>query len=47
VQNSRHATDEQFHLAYPQARRFFALKRKYDPEALFQNRFYLKYGHAE
>lgn len=39
-----HATVEQFHRAYPQAKRFFELKRKYDPQELFQNRFYLKYG---
>jgi FAD/FMN-containing dehydrogenase len=38
-----HATPEQFRLAYPQAERFFALKRQYDPEELFQNEFYLKY----
>lgn len=39
-----HATIDQFHRAYPQAREFFDLKRKYDPEALFQNEFSLKYG---
>ena len=39
-----HATHKQFHRAYPQASDFFALKRKYDPEQLFQNQFYLKYG---
>jgi FAD/FMN-containing dehydrogenase len=39
-----HATAEQFEAAYPQARKFFELKRKYDPEELFQNKFYLKYG---
>lgn len=39
-----HATPEQFHQAYPQAKRFFELKRKYDPAELFQNEFYLKYG---
>jgi FAD/FMN-containing dehydrogenase len=38
-----HATAEQFHRAYPRARRFFELKRKYDPDGLFQNRFSLKY----
>jgi FAD/FMN-containing dehydrogenase len=39
-----HATPEQFSQAYPQAKEFFALKRKYDPDELFQNEFYLKYG---
>jgi FAD/FMN-containing dehydrogenase len=39
-----HATPEQFNEAYPQAKKFFELKRKYDPEELFQNEFYLKYG---
>jgi FAD/FMN-containing dehydrogenase len=39
-----HATPEQFNRAYPQAQQFFQLKRKYDPNELFQNQFYLKYG---
>jgi FAD/FMN-containing dehydrogenase len=39
-----HATPEQFNEAYPQAKKFFELKRKYDPDELFQNKFYLKYG---
>ena len=39
-----HATREQFDQAYPQAKKFFALKCKYDPDELFQNEFYLKYG---
>lgn len=39
-----HATLEQFNAAYPQAKKFFELKRKYDPGELFQNEFYLKYG---
>lgn len=39
-----HATLEQFDRAYPQAREFFRLKRKYDPEELFQNRFHATYG---
>ncbi|HEX4146895.1 MAG TPA: FAD-binding oxidoreductase [Pirellulales bacterium] len=38
-----HATTEQFRRAYPAADRFFALKRQYDPDELFQNEFYLKY----
>jgi FAD/FMN-containing dehydrogenase len=40
-----HATTEQFAEAYPQAKEFFVLKRKYDPDELFQNEFYIKYGH--
>ncbi len=40
-----HATKEQFHRAYPQAKQFFAVKRQYDPDELFTNAFYLKYGH--
>ncbi|HVU08511.1 MAG TPA: FAD-binding oxidoreductase [Verrucomicrobiae bacterium] len=39
-----HATPEQFNEAYSQAKRFFELKRKYDPNELFQNEFYLKYS---
>ena len=39
-----HATPQQFHKAYPQAKEFFALKRTYDPQELFQNQFYRKYG---
>lgn len=39
-----HATPEQFRQAYPNSARFFALKKKYDPAALFQNRFYQRYG---
>jgi FAD/FMN-containing dehydrogenase len=39
-----HATTKQFNEAYPQAEKLFELKRKYDPEELFQNEFYLKYG---
>lgn len=39
-----HATLAQFHQAYPQASRFFALKRRYDPGELFQNQFYRHYG---
>lgn len=39
-----HASVEQFHRAYPQAGEFFHLKRKYDPQELFQNQFYVKYA---
>ena len=41
-----HATPEQFLKSYPQAREFFALKRRYDPAGIFQNTFYLNYGAA-
>ena len=39
-----HATGTQFRRAYPQAEKFFALKRKYDPLEIFQNQFYSKYS---
>jgi FAD/FMN-containing dehydrogenase len=39
-----HATRAQFERAYPQAERFFALKRKYDPTETLQNAFYQTYG---
>jgi FAD/FMN-containing dehydrogenase len=39
-----HATTTQFRRAYPQANEFFRLKRRYDPQELLQNQFYLKYG---
>jgi len=39
-----HATPAQFRRAYPQADEFFNLKRQYDPQELFQNQFYRKYG---
>ena len=42
-----HATPAQFQRAYPQADRFFQLKRHYDPKEIFQNYFYLKYGKEE
>jgi FAD/FMN-containing dehydrogenase len=38
-----HATREQFYRAYPRAQDFFKLKRKYDPEEIFQNQFYKAY----
>ncbi len=38
------ATPEQFNRAYPRAAEFFALKRHYDPQELFQNAFYRAYG---
>jgi FAD/FMN-containing dehydrogenase len=39
-----HATTAQLREAYPQATAFFAHKRRYDPQELFQNQFYRKYG---
>lgn len=39
-----HATAAQFNLAYPKAVEFFERKRFYDPDEIFQNKFYLKYG---
>jgi FAD/FMN-containing dehydrogenase len=39
-----HATKEQFDRAYPRAKAFFDKKRVYDPDELFQNQFYNKYG---
>ena len=41
-----HATLDQFEQAYPMAQEFFTLKRKYDPDELFQNRFYQTYYKA-
>lgn len=42
-----HATKEQFRRAYPMADQFFAAKRRYDPDELFVNRFYLQYGQPD
>lgn len=39
-----HATPKQLHAAYPQAREFFRKKRQWDPDELFQNQFYKRYG---
>jgi FAD/FMN-containing dehydrogenase len=39
-----HATKAQLLAAYPQAARFFKSKRQYDPDEVFQNQFYIKYG---
>ena len=39
-----HATPAQFGRDYPEAGKFFALKRHYDPAELFQNEFYRNYG---
>jgi len=35
-----HYTPEQFRRAYPMAPEFLELKRRVDPEELFQSRFY-------
>ena len=37
-------TAEQLHRAYPNARRAFERKRFYDPDEIFTNHFYVKYG---
>ncbi len=37
---------EQLRMAYPESRDFFMLKRKYDPNELFTNYFYQKYGRS-
>jgi FAD/FMN-containing dehydrogenase len=39
-----HATRDQLRAAYPRIDRFFELKRRYDPQDLFQNEFYVKYA---
>jgi FAD/FMN-containing dehydrogenase len=39
-----YARTDQFHRAYPQARRFFALKRQYDPDGVLSNELYRRYG---
>ncbi|OQP64156.1 hypothetical protein A3860_22385 [Niastella vici] len=38
-----HATKEQLYKAYPQAREFFLLKKKYDSAEVFSNKFYETY----
>ena len=40
-----HATQEQLTKAYPAAKDFFDLKKKYDPQELFQNQFYKSYSY--
>ncbi|TCC99810.1 FAD-binding oxidoreductase [Pedobacter psychroterrae] len=39
-----HASQEQLYRAYPKARKFFSLKRKYDPDMRFSNQFFKTYG---
>jgi FAD/FMN-containing dehydrogenase len=41
-----HASAGQLAAAYPMAREFFELKRRYDPTEMFQSRFYQRYGTA-
>lgn len=38
-----HATQEQFHKAYPRAREFFSLKKRLDPNNKFRNKLWDKY----
>jgi len=40
-----HPTVDQFQRAYPSHVEFFAAKRRHDPNELFQNGFYARYGH--
>ena len=40
-----HATEEQFHQAYPRARQLFALKQQVDPTNRFRNKLWDKYYH--
>jgi decaprenylphospho-beta-D-ribofuranose 2-oxidase len=40
-------TPEQLHRAYPNARHAFERKRFYDPDEIFTNQFYQKYGHTQ
>jgi len=40
-----HPTLDQFRRAYPKHAEFFAAKRRHDPNELFQNVFYARYGH--
>lgn len=37
-------SDEQLRKAYPNIEQFFELKRKYDPDEMFMNKWYAKYG---
>lgn len=39
-----HASPEHFHKSYPMAKDFFIKKNKYDPEGIFSNMFWEKYG---
>jgi FAD/FMN-containing dehydrogenase len=41
-----HYTAEQLRGSYPLIGEFFAAKRRYDPQGVFSNRFYEKYGAA-
>lgn len=38
-----HATREQMHRTYPQAKEFFSLKKQFDPQEIFRNKFYETY----
>ncbi len=42
-----HATDEQFHQAYPGAKRLFSLKEELDPTYKFRNKLWDRYLPAE
>ena len=40
-------SDEQLQEAYPEIEVFFEAKRRYDPQEIFQNEFYRKYGQVD
>lgn len=41
-----HYTEDELRRSYPEVGTFFAAKRRYDPEGLFSNTFFEKYGQA-
>ncbi len=43
VHHRLHVSRDKMRLAYPQTDAFFSLKKKYDPEEIFSNQFYLHY----
>ena len=42
-----HASQDEFRAAYPRSGDWFRLKRKYDPDNLFENELYLKYAYPD
>ena len=41
----QHATEDQFHRAYPRVAEWFNLKQRLDPENRFRNKLWDKYYH--